>query len=125
MLSEMSTPVWSVEEAGVLLADVYAGSLGEASEIDPVTQEELVRAMDADPAYLEATWDVWHRALRGVYGWNEQRIGEARYWLDAELLGALLSPEPHRGSAAGTPLDQGVLLREVGVTTNVRFPCVS
>jgi hypothetical protein len=87
----MSKPIWSPAEAAWLLAEVYAGSQGEASDIDPVTQEELARALDADPAYLEATWDAWLDML-DMYGWGEQCIDEARYWLDAELLGGLAIP---------------------------------
>jgi hypothetical protein len=87
----MSGPTWSAQEASWLLAEVYAGSLGDASDIDPVTQEELARALDADLAYLEATWDAWLKML-DLYGWSEQRIDEARYWLDAELLGGLAIP---------------------------------
>ena len=40
----MTDPVWHPEEAARLLAEVYGGSLGDASDIDPLTQEELARA---------------------------------------------------------------------------------
>lgn len=92
MLMEMNKPIWSPAEAAWLLAEVYAGSLGEVCDIDPVTQEELVRALDADPAYLEATWDAWVEPLILLYGWSEERIDEARSWLDAVLLGGLAIP---------------------------------
>ena len=88
----MIKPIWSPAKAAWLLAEVYAGSLGEAYEIDPVTQEELARALDADPEYLEATWDAWVEPLTLLYGWSEERIDQARYWLDAEFLGGLAIP---------------------------------
>ena len=88
----MNSPVWSPEKAASLLTEVYAGSQGEACDVDPVTQEELVRALDADPAYLEATWAAWQKPLEGVYGWTARSIDDARYWLDTELLGSLACP---------------------------------
>jgi hypothetical protein len=87
----MSDPVWPPEKAAQLLAEVYAGSLGEGSDIDPATQAELARDLDADPAYLEATWEAWLDPMY-LYGWREERIDAARYWLDAEFLGGLASP---------------------------------
>ena len=78
-------------EAARLLAGVYAGSQGQVSDIDPVTQEELARAIDADPEYLEATWEVWVH-LMVLYGWSEPQIDIARYWLDAEFVGGLAIP---------------------------------
>lgn len=55
----MNSMVWSPEAAAQLLAEVYAGSQGEVLDVDPVTQGELARVLDADPEYLEATWQVW------------------------------------------------------------------
>ena len=88
----MSEPIWSPLEASWLLAEVYAGSLGESYEIDPVTQEELARALDANPAYLEATWDAWVEPMILLYGWSEERISDARSWLDTQFLGGLPNP---------------------------------
>lgn len=70
--------MWSPEKAASLLAEVHAGNQGEACHVDPVTQEELTRALDADPAYLEATWAARQKALEGVYGWTAQSIDGAR-----------------------------------------------
>jgi hypothetical protein len=76
----MSETVWSPAEAARLLAKLYAERQGELPQVDPVMQEELARALDADPAYLEATWDAWLDPMI-LYGWSEQCIDEARYWL--------------------------------------------
>ena len=88
----MNSVIWSPAEAAWLLAEIYAGSLGEVCDIDPVTQEELARALDADPEYLQATREAWVEPMTLLYGWSEERIDEARYWLDAELLGGLAIP---------------------------------
>jgi hypothetical protein len=88
----MGSVGWSPEEAARLLAEVYAGSLGARSEFDPVKQEELARALDADPEYLEAAWEVWVLAGMRSSRWTQERIDEARYWLDAEFLGGLPVP---------------------------------
>ena len=90
MLAGMDASVWFPEEAARLLEEVYAGSLGTVSDVGLVTQEELARALDADPEYLEATWEVW--VLMGMPGWTQKRIDEARTWLDAEFLGGLAIP---------------------------------
>lgn len=87
----MNRPVWSPVEAAMLLADLYAGSLGEACDIDLVAQAKVARALDADPEYLEAAWEAWLDPMI-LYGWNEQQIDDARYWLDAEFLGGLANP---------------------------------
>jgi hypothetical protein len=91
MLLQMSEPVWSPVEAARLLVEVYAGSLGEPCDIDALAQEELARALDADPVFLEAAWEEWVDPML-LDGWGEQRIDDARYWLDAEFLGGLSNP---------------------------------
>ena len=88
----MGSVEWSPEEAARLLADVYAGHLRVESDIDPVKQEELARALNADPEYLEAAWEVWVLAGMRSSRWTQERIDEARYWLDAEFLGGLPAP---------------------------------
>ena len=88
----MTIPVRSAAKAARLLAEVYAGSQGEAYDVDPVTEEELARAMNANPVYLEATWNAWVSELEGLYGWTRKEIDDARYWLDAAFLGGLPVP---------------------------------
>ena len=87
MLVGMDQSVWSPEEAAQLLEEVYAGSLGTVSDVGLVTQEELARALDADPDVLEETWEVW--VLMGMPGWTEKQMDDARTWLDVEFLGGL------------------------------------
>lgn len=74
----MNRVIWSPAQAAWLLAEIYAGSLREVCDIDPVTQEELARALDADPEYLQATREAWVEPMTLLYGWSEERIDQAR-----------------------------------------------
>lgn len=53
---------------------------------DPVLIEAVARFLDARPVLLEVVWDRWTGTL------EQARQDEARYWLDAELLGNIAPP---------------------------------
>ena len=83
----------------LLTPSLAAYMLGEAYEHDialysgmPESQrlEALARALDADPDLLEAAWTLWTWEM---HNWSEVAVMEARYWIDAVLIGDLPIPE--------------------------------
>lgn len=73
-----------------MLGEAYAHDIALCSGM-PESQrlEVLVRRLNADPALLIATWDVWSWEMAG---WSEARVMNAWYWLDALLIGELAHP---------------------------------
>lgn len=69
-----------------LLAATWALDCAGEAAPDPVLIEAVARFLDARPVLLEV---VWHRWAAGL---EDARQNEARYWLDAELLGNIAPP---------------------------------
>jgi len=92
----MSQMYWTVSEAADVLAEVYLVDLGGHSftapdPVDPVTFEALARALDAQPEMLEQVWQAWDAQLVNA-GWAQTHRDQARYWLDAVVIGGLTFP---------------------------------
>jgi len=81
---------WTVSEAADVLAEVYLVDLGGHSFTapDPVTFEALARALDAQPEMLEQVWQAWDAQLVKA-GWSQGHRDQARYWLDAVVIGGI------------------------------------
>lgn len=86
----MNRMYWTVLEAANVLAEVYLVDLGRRSFTapDPVTFEALARALDAQPEILEQVWQAWDAQLIKA-GWSQQHRYQARYWLDAVVIGGI------------------------------------
>jgi len=80
-----------VLEAVELLAEAYLVDLGNwASRApDPITLEALARALDARPEVLEQVWNAWEAQLVNA-GWAQTHRDQARYWLDAVVIGGIV-----------------------------------
>lgn len=77
--------------AAYLLGEASADACDERSW--PYSQRRLTRlaqALDANPDLLEDAWNIWTWEMDG---WSEAAIMEARYWVDAVLIGGLPVPE--------------------------------
>jgi len=81
-------PFYSPVEAAGLLADAWAADRGEEGWVDPVTLEALAWSLDADPEYLEETWQAWADELE-AQGYTPTELDEARYWLDVVVIGGI------------------------------------
>ena len=89
----MTPPRWTPVEAAYHLGEAFAAQHGEDDrDTDPVTLEDLARALDADPEYLEASWEAWHEGMSDNTSWTEGEIDDARYWLDTVVVGGLANP---------------------------------
>ena len=77
--------------AAYLLGEAYADACDERPW--PYSQGHLTwlaQELDADPDLLEDSWAIWSWEMDG---WSEAAIMEARYWVDAVLIGGLPVPE--------------------------------
>ncbi len=76
--------------AAYMLGEAYANGTVQGSGMpEAVRLEALARALDANPALLEATWALWTWEMAG---WRQAEIMEARYWLNALLIGVPSNP---------------------------------
>jgi len=81
---------WTVLEAVALLDRAYLVDSGETAFFapDPITLEALARALDARPEVLEQVWHAWDAQLVKA-GWSKVHRNQARYWLDAVVIGGV------------------------------------
>jgi len=89
----MSRMYWTVLEAADLLAEVYLVDLGRQSLMapDPIIFEALARALYKQPKMLEQVWQAWEAQLVNA-GWSQANRDQARYWLDAVVIGGMTLP---------------------------------
>ena len=89
----MNRMYWTVLEAVDLLTRAYLVDLGGRASMgpDPITFEALARALDARPEVLEQVWQTWDEQM-GRAGWTETHRDQARYWLDAVVIGGIAVP---------------------------------
>jgi len=83
---------WTVLEAVDLLTRAYLVDLGGKGLLtpDPIILEALARALDARPDVLEQVWQAWDNRLARA-GWLEAHRDEASYWLDAVVIGGIVT----------------------------------
>jgi len=81
---------WTVSEAADLLSEAYLVDLSGRASLapDPITLEALARALDARPEVLEQVWHAWDAQLVKA-GWSKVHRNQARYWLDAVVIGGI------------------------------------
>lgn len=88
----MNRIYWTVPEAVELLAEAYWVDLGrQGLDPDPVALEARAWALDGHPEYLGQVWSAWEDELI-LAEWSSERQDQARYWLDAIVIGRITLP---------------------------------
>jgi len=84
---------WTIPEAVDLLAEAHWVDLGgQGLDPDPVTLEALIRALAFRPEVLEEVRQAWEEELL-LSEWSQERRDQARYWLDAVMVGRMADPD--------------------------------